>query len=101
MTSSAADGGVAGLRALRHAIAEGKNPLTVQGIPRWEDEVGIDPIVNRRVLELEPLPTPAEVLTSLPLDAHARDVVTSSRDEVRACLYGQDDRLLVIVVLDP
>ncbi|PLS31990.1 3-deoxy-7-phosphoheptulonate synthase [Bifidobacterium margollesii] len=84
-------------RALRRAMDEGRNPLTVDGIPRWEDEVGIDRIVNRRVLELDPLPTPATVLADLPLDAAARELVAGSRDEVRACLYGQDDRLLVIV----
>ncbi|NEG96351.1 3-deoxy-7-phosphoheptulonate synthase [Bifidobacterium sp. SMB2] len=85
------------LRAIRQALGEGKNPLNVQGIPRWEDQVGIARIVNRRVMELDPLPTPAEVLSDLPLDEKARDLVATSRDEVRACLYGQDDRLLVIV----
>jgi 3-deoxy-7-phosphoheptulonate synthase len=83
--------------AVRKAIAAGRNPLSVDGVPRWEDEVGIDPIVNRRVLELDPLPTPARVLSDLPLTAASRDVVAYSRDELRACLYGQDDRLLVIV----
>jgi 3-deoxy-7-phosphoheptulonate synthase len=83
--------------AVRKAIAAGENPLSIDGVARWEDEVGIDPIVNRRVLELDPLPTPARVLSDLPLTASSRDVVAYSRDELRACLYGQDDRLLVIV----
>jgi 3-deoxy-7-phosphoheptulonate synthase len=83
--------------AVRKAIAAGENPLSIDGVPRWEDEVGIDPIVNRRVLELDPLPTPARVLSDLPLTPASRDVVAYSRDELRACLYGQDDRLLVIV----
>lgn len=48
-------------------------------------------------MELDPLPTPAQVLSALPLDAAAQDIVAYSRDEIRACLYGQDDRLLVIV----
>ena len=85
------------LRAIRQAMDEGKNPLVVTDVPRWEDEVGIGRIVNRRVLEFEVLPTPAQVLADLPLDAHAQEIVAYSRDEIRACLYGQDDRLLVLV----
>ncbi|WP_374114168.1 3-deoxy-7-phosphoheptulonate synthase [Bifidobacterium sp. ESL0763] len=64
---------------------------------RWEDEVGVSRIVNRRVFELAPLPTPADVLTDMPLSGKNQDLVARSRDEIRACLYGQDDRLLVIV----
>ncbi|WP_291527004.1 3-deoxy-7-phosphoheptulonate synthase [Bifidobacterium sp. UBA744] len=85
------------LRAIRQAMDEGKNPLVATDVPRWEDEVGIGRIVNRRVLEFEVLPTPAQVLADLPLDAHAQEIVAYSRDEIRACLYGQDDRLLVLV----
>ena len=66
-------------------------------VPRWEDQVGVSRIINRRVLELEPLPTPAQVLSSLPLSQQAENLVAYSRDEIRACLYGQDDRLMVIV----
>ncbi len=85
------------LRAIRQAMDEGRNPLVETDVPRWEDQVGISRIVNRRVLEFEVLPTPAEVLGELPLSAKAQDIVAGSRDEIRACLYGQDDRLLVIV----
>ena len=85
------------LRAIRRAVEAGENPLTATDVPRWEDQVGVDRIINRRVIELEPLPTPAQVLTRMPLDAHAQEIVAYSRDEIRACLYGQDDRLLVIV----
>lgn len=73
------------------------NPLLDASISRWEDEVGIDRIINRRVLELDPLPTPAQILRDMPLDAHMRTLVAKSRDQVRACLYGQDDRLLVVI----
>ena len=55
------------LRAIRQAMDEGKNPLVVTDVPRWEDQVGISRIVNRRVLEFEVLPTPAQVLGDLPL----------------------------------
>ncbi|MBT1173952.1 3-deoxy-7-phosphoheptulonate synthase [Bifidobacterium sp. LC6] len=85
------------LRAIRQAMGEGKNPLIATDVPRWEDQVGVSRIINRRVLELEPLPTPAQVLAELPLSAQAQEIVAYSRDEIRACLYGQDDRLLVIV----
>lgn len=85
------------LRAIHEAISEGKNPLEATDVPRWEDQVGVNRIINRRVLELEPLPTPAQVLSSLPLSQQAENLVAYSRDEIRACLYGQDDRLLVIV----
>ncbi|WP_300766061.1 3-deoxy-7-phosphoheptulonate synthase [uncultured Bifidobacterium sp.] len=85
------------LRAIHRAMSEGKNPLVATDVPRWEDEVGVSRIVNRRVLELEPLPTPAEVLTELSMSHQAQETVAYSRDEIRACLYGQDDRLLVIV----
>ena len=41
------------LRAIRQAMDEGKNPLVETDVPRWEDQVGISRIVNRRVLEFE------------------------------------------------
>ena len=85
------------MRAIRQAMDEGKNPLVATDVPRWEDQVGISRIVNRRVLEFEVLPTPAQVLADLPLTKEAQEIVAYSRDEIRACLYGQDDRLLVIV----
>ena len=85
------------LRAIRQAMDEGKNPLVATDVPRWEDQVGISRIVNRRVVEFEVLPTPAQVLAEQPLTPAAQEIVAYSRDEIRACLYGQDDRLLVIV----
>ena len=85
------------LKAIREAMDAGKNPLVATDVPRWEDQVGVSRIVNRRVLEFEVLPTPAQVLGDLPLTPEARDLVAYSRDEIRACLYGQDDRLLVVV----
>ncbi|RSX55026.1 phospho-2-dehydro-3-deoxyheptonate aldolase [Bifidobacterium dolichotidis] len=66
-------------------------------VPRWEDQVGIDRIVNRRVMELDPLPSPAEVLGKYALNPEQRELVASSRDAINDCLYGRDDRLLVIV----
>ena len=60
------------LRAIRQAMDEGKNPLVETDVPRWEDQVGISRIVNRRVLEFEVLPTPAQVLGDLPLASRRR-----------------------------
>lgn len=45
------------MRQVQHAIAAGKNPLVVlENVPRWEDMAGVDRIINRRVLELDPCP---------------------------------------------
>lgn len=84
-------------RAVKKEVEEGRNPLNSAKFQRWEDQVGVDRIINRRVLELEPLPTPAQVLGELPLSPYAQDIVAESRDEIRSCLNGEDDRLLVIV----
>ena len=67
------------LRAIRQAMGEGKNPLIATDVPRWEDQVGVSRIINRRVLELEPLPTPAQVLAELPLTDKAQGIVAYSR----------------------
>ncbi|WP_296157137.1 3-deoxy-7-phosphoheptulonate synthase [uncultured Gardnerella sp.] len=83
--------------AVKKAVEEEKDPFNSAKFMRWEDRVGVDRIINRRVLELEPLPTPAQVLGELPLSKCAQDIVAQSRDEIRSCLNGDDDRLLVIV----
>ncbi|GAB2594442.1 3-deoxy-7-phosphoheptulonate synthase [Pseudactinotalea suaedae] len=49
------------------------------------------------VAEIEPLPSPAELLDQLPADDTALRRVARSREAVRAALLGTDDRLLVIV----
>ncbi|OZG50362.1 3-deoxy-7-phosphoheptulonate synthase [Bombiscardovia coagulans] len=84
-------------QAAQEAIHQGRNPLVESEFTRWEDEVGVGRIVNRRVIELDPLPTPAQVLTEYPLDKAAQDLVLSSREDIRSVLLGRDDRLLVIV----
>lgn len=45
----------------------------------------------------QPLPTPAELRASLPLDAALRSRITTQRQAVRAILDGRDERLLVVV----
>lgn len=51
---------------------------------------------ERHVASYTPLPTPAELLAELPLDAAHAAEVESHRDQVRAMLAGTDDRLLVV-----
>ena len=85
------------VEAIRKVIRQGGNPLVDTDVPRWEDQVGVSRIVNRRVVEIEPLPTPAQVLADMPLSETAQRVVVESRDAIRDVLHGRDDRLLVIV----
>ena len=85
------------VEAIRRVIRQGGNPLVDTDVPRWEDQVGVSRIVNRRVVEIEPLPTPAQVLADMPLSETAQRVVVESRDAIRSVLHGRDDRLLVIV----
>lgn len=85
------------VEAIRRVIRQGGNPLVDTDVPRWEDQVGVSRIVNRRVVEIEPLPTPAQVLADMPLSETAQRVVVESRDAIRNVLHGRDDRLLVIV----
>ena len=85
------------VEAIRKVIRQGGNPLVDTDVPRWEDQVGVSRIVNRRVVEIEPLPTPAQVLADMPLSELAQRVVVESRDAIRDVLHGRDGRLLVIV----
>ena len=51
---------------------------------------------DTRIVDYEPLFSPADLLDELPLSGEAAVSVERSRDEVRAVLDGFDDRLLVI-----
>ncbi|GAA1161553.1 3-deoxy-7-phosphoheptulonate synthase [Ornithinicoccus hortensis] len=50
-----------------------------------------------RVLRMDPLPTPHDVRTELPLPDHLSERVARSRAAVQDVLRGDDDRLLVVV----
>lgn len=50
-----------------------------------------------RVLRMEPLPTPTEVLSEHPLPQHLAELVDRSRREIQEVLRGDDDRLVVVV----
>ncbi|WP_417674543.1 3-deoxy-7-phosphoheptulonate synthase [Pseudodonghicola sp.] len=50
-----------------------------------------------RIVDLTPLPTPAEVIRTLPRDAAITRTVLEGRDAIRAIFENHDDRLLVMV----
>lgn len=52
---------------------------------------------NLHVTGFTPMPTPVEMMAELPISDDARDLVARTRDEVRAIMNGEDDRLLVVV----
>lgn len=58
---------------------------------------GTQDTANLRVRRFDPLPTPRELITELPVNAGQAAVVERGRSQVRAILDGVDDRLLVIV----
>ena len=62
-------------------------------------DAALPPIRTRdlRVVSLRPLLSPALLMDDLPLDAHASQLVTDSREEIVRILNGDDDRLLVVV----
>jgi len=52
---------------------------------------------DRHIAGFTPLPTPAELLSELPMDPDAAAQVAWHREQVRAVLEGADGRLLVVV----
>ena len=56
-----------------------------------------EPTFDLRIKENDPLPTPKQLVSDLPLTAEARTLVAASRREVSSILNGQDDRLLLVV----
>ena len=57
----------------------------------------MQPIENLRIQAIKPVITPALLQDDLPISESAAKLVTRTRDEIRAVLAGEDDRLLVIV----
>lgn len=53
-------------------------------------------ISNARVREFTPLPTPSQLAKTMPLSNVQKQLVITSRNQIRACLNGKDDRLLII-----
>lgn len=54
-------------------------------------------VSDLRVTGFQPLETPHELLSELPLDQQHAELVRRSRDEVRQIVHGADDRLLAVV----
>ena len=54
-------------------------------------------IRDQRIVRLEPLISPAELLGELPLSDAQADVVLRGREQINAILDGEDDRLMVVV----
>ena len=57
----------------------------------------MEPIENLRIQAIKPVATPALVQEELPITDTAAKLVSRTRDEIRAILAGEDDRLLVVV----
>jgi 3-deoxy-7-phosphoheptulonate synthase len=58
----------------------------------------IEPRVrDRRIEQIVPLVSPAQILTELPLDSAQEDAVVAARAEVAGILDRSDDRLLLVV----
>ncbi|WP_277050695.1 3-deoxy-7-phosphoheptulonate synthase [Ruania albidiflava] len=55
------------------------------------------PTHDLRVLRMDPLPTPGEVIADLPLPGRSADLVAGARQQAADVLAGRDDRLLVVV----
>ena len=57
----------------------------------------MEPIENLRIQAIKPVATPALVQEELPMGDAAARLVSRTRDDIRAILAGEDDRLLVVV----
>lgn len=60
-------------------------------------DTALDRTADLHVTGFATLPTPAEVIEELPVGDELAGMITRARDEVRAIMDGDDDRLLVVV----
>src|SRR5690606_23911846 len=65
--------------------------------PMHTTDTALDRTADLHVTGFATLPTPAEVIEELPVGDELAGMVTRARDEVRAIMDGDDDRLLVVV----
>jgi 3-deoxy-7-phosphoheptulonate synthase len=56
-----------------------------------------DSVRNTRIERLVPLTSPRALLSELPLEPHATEVLVRGRADAQAVIDGSDDRLLVVV----
>jgi len=60
------------------------------------DAATVDATADLHVAGFTTIPTPAEIAVELPIGEERATLVSRTRDEVRAIMAGEDDRLLVI-----
>ncbi len=61
------------------------------------DAATIDATADLHVASFTSIPSPAEIASELPVGDERAALVARTRDEVRAVMAGEDDRLLVVV----
>ena len=54
-------------------------------------------LTDLHIVENKPLPTPAELVAEIPPGEEAADFIAESRKQMRDIIFGEDERLLVIV----
>ena len=57
-----------------------------------------EPINNRNIIDISPLPTPKEVQSALPLPEKTGQMVLQSRQAIREILHGRDSHRLVVII---
>lgn len=62
-----------------------------------QDDCMYPPLYDRRIKHVQPLISPQEMCTQLPVPEKARSVVLTGRQEVEAILDGRDSRFLLII----
>ncbi|MFB7249553.1 3-deoxy-7-phosphoheptulonate synthase [Microbacterium sp. NPDC056234] len=60
------------------------------------DAAAIDATADLHVAAFTTIPTPAEIAAELPVGDERAALVSRTRDEIRAIMAGEDDRLLVV-----
>ncbi|ASP40961.1 3-deoxy-7-phosphoheptulonate synthase [Bacterioplanes sanyensis] len=59
-------------------------------------QLGRAPHNDKRALNSSPISTPKELKRQLPIDFQLRQQIEQQRNDIRACIAGEDSRLLVI-----
>ncbi|MGO7418494.1 3-deoxy-7-phosphoheptulonate synthase, partial [Rhizobium ruizarguesonis] len=56
-----------------------------------------DTIDDLRIVEITPLPKPADIIAAIHRNVAVTDTVTSKRDAIHKILQGEDERLIVVI----
>ncbi len=57
-----------------------------------------EPINNRNIIDISPLPTPKQMQNTLPLPEKTRQMVLQARQAIRDILHGRDSHRLLIII---